>query len=138
MAVMKQLAMDMPTVASQSLTGAPTPAAESWHDIEWQTVTRNVKRLQTRIVKAIQEKRWGKVKALQRLLTRSFSGKAVAARRVTENQGKCTAGVDGITWATPESKRKAIASLHQRGYHAQPLRRIGSGKIVTDEGRITV
>jgi hypothetical protein len=55
MAVMKRLAMDMPTVASQSLTGAPAHIADGWHDIEWQTVTRNVKRLQTRIVKAIQD-----------------------------------------------------------------------------------
>jgi RNA-directed DNA polymerase len=45
-------------------------------------------RLQRRIVKAIQQGRWGKVKALQHLLTRSFSGKALAVKRVTENQGK--------------------------------------------------
>ncbi|MGL9725936.1 MAG: reverse transcriptase N-terminal domain-containing protein [Wolbachia sp.] len=52
---------------------------------------RNAKvivRLQRRIVKAVQERRWGKVKALQHLLTRSFSGKALAVKRVTENQGK--------------------------------------------------
>ncbi len=124
MAVMKQLAIARATLESQSLTGASTPVADGWHDIEWRKVTRNVKRLQTRIVKAIQEKRWGKVKALQRLLTRSFSGKALAVRRVTENQGKRTAGVDGVTWSTPESKRKAIKVLRQCSYHAQPLRRV--------------
>jgi RNA-directed DNA polymerase len=124
MAVMKQLATAMPTIESQSLTGAPTLVADGWHDIEWRKVTRNVKRLQTRIVKAIQAKRWGKVKALQHLLTRSFSGKALAVRRVTENQGKRTAGVDGVTWSTSESKRKAIESLRQRGYRVQPLRRL--------------
>lgn len=124
MAVMKQLAMASATLQSQSLTGAPTPVADGWHDIEWRKVTRNVRRLQTRITKAIQEERWGKVKALQRLLTRSFSGKALAVRRVTENQGKCTGGVDGITWSTPVSKRKAIESLRQRGYQAHPLRRV--------------
>jgi len=124
MAVMKQLAITSATLEFQSLTGAPTPVADGWHDMEWPKVTREVKRLQTRIVKAIQAKRWGKVKALQRLLTRSFSGKALAVRRVTENQGKRTAGVDGITWPTPESKRKAVQSLRQHGYQAQPLRRI--------------
>ncbi|MCP4933646.1 MAG: group II intron reverse transcriptase/maturase, partial [bacterium] len=121
---MKQLAIARATLESQSLTGASTPVADGWHDIEWRKVTRNVKRLQTRIVKAIQEKRWGKVKALQRLLTRSFSGKALAVRRGTENQGKRTAGVDGVTWSTPESKRKAIKVLRQCSYHAQPLRRV--------------
>lgn len=54
MAIMKQLAIASATLASQSLTGAPTPAADGWHDIAWQRVTRNVKRLQTCIVKAIQ------------------------------------------------------------------------------------
>ncbi|MCB8966387.1 MAG: reverse transcriptase N-terminal domain-containing protein [Ardenticatenaceae bacterium] len=64
---MKRLAMDMPTVASQSLTGAPTPVADGWHDIEWRTVTHNVKRLQTRIVKAIQENHVLLRKAFERL-----------------------------------------------------------------------
>jgi RNA-directed DNA polymerase len=124
MAVMKQLAITRASLESQSWTGAPARSADGWHDIAWHKATRAVKRLQTRIVKAIQEGRWGKVKALQRLLTRSFSGKALAVRRVTENQGKRTAGVDGVLWTTPESKRKAIETLQQRGYHAQPLRRV--------------
>ena len=64
------------------------------------------------------------MKALQRLLTRSFSGKALAVRRVTENTGKRTPGVDGETWKTPEQKMTAIDRLHQRGYHPQPLQRI--------------
>ena len=74
--------------------------------------------------KATQEKRWGKVKALQRLLTHSFSGKALAVRRVTENQGKKTPGVDKVIWDTPEKKAQAIRDLKPRGYHPQPLRRV--------------
>ncbi len=74
--------------------------------------------------KATQEKRWGKVKALQRLLTHSFSGKALAVRRVTENQGKKTPGVDKVLWDTPEKKAQAIHDLRQRKYHPQPLRRV--------------
>jgi RNA-directed DNA polymerase len=73
---------------------------------------------------ATQEGRWGKVKALQHLLTHSFSGKALAVRRVTENQGKRTPGVDGTTWNTPEQKATAIQRLRQRGYRPQPLRRL--------------
>ena len=83
-----------------------------------------MRRLQARIVKATQENRWGKVKALQRLLTHSFSGKALAVRRVTENQGKKTPGVDKIFWDTPEKKAQAIHDLRQRDYHPQPLRRV--------------
>jgi RNA-directed DNA polymerase len=64
------------------------------------------------------------MKALQRFLARSFCGKALAVRRVTENQGKCTPGVDGVTWPTPEAKRQAIESLRRRGYQPRPLRRV--------------
>src|SRR5690349_21109560 len=104
--------------------GAASHEAENWHTIDWAKAHRNVLRLQARIVKATQEKRWGKVKALQRLLTRSFSGKALAVRRVTENQGKKTPGVDKVTWDTPEKKAQAIHDLKTRGYHPQPLRRV--------------
>ena len=83
--------------------GAASHGEVDWHAINWQFVHENVRRLQARIVKATQQGRWGKVKALQRLLTRSFSGKALAVRRVTENHGKKTPGVDGQTWNTPGS-----------------------------------
>jgi RNA-directed DNA polymerase len=124
MAVMNQSAMAMPVSRLVSSTGAPARDSDAWHDIDWRQVNRNVRRLQTRIVKAAQAGRWGKVKALQRLLTHSFSGRALAVRRVTENQGKRTPGVDGETWDTPTQKANAIRSLRQRGYRAQPLRRV--------------
>jgi RNA-directed DNA polymerase len=75
-------------------------------------------------VQATQAGRWGRVKALQRLLTRSFSAKAVAVRRVTENPGKHTPGVDGATWNTPARKAAAIQALRPRGYRPRPLRRV--------------
>jgi RNA-directed DNA polymerase len=64
-----------------------------------------------------------KVKALQWLFTHSFSGKALAVKRVTENNGKNTADVDKVTWKTPVAKIDAIASLKRRGYSPPPLRR---------------
>ncbi len=107
--------------------GAASHAEVDWHSIDWQNVNQNVRRLQARIVKATQEGRWGKVKALQRLLTHSFSGKALAVRRVTENQGKRTPGVDGATWSTPAKKATAVRGLRQRGYQPRPLRRVYIG-----------
>lgn len=106
-----------------TLAGAPPYCAIDWNHIDWQKVNRTVRRLQARIVKAVEEGRWGKVQALQHLLTHSFSGKALAVRRVTENHGKRTPGVDGQVWDTPQKKAQGIASLRQRGYRAQPLRR---------------
>lgn len=75
-------------------------------------------------MKAVPESRWRKVKALQWLLTHSFSAKALAVRRVTENQGKHTPGVDGVTWSTPAEKSEAIDSLTRHGYQPKPLRRV--------------
>lgn len=77
-----------------------------------------------RIAKAVRERRWGRVKALQWLLTHSFYGRAIAVKRVTENQGKKTPGVDRVTWETPEAKAKAVMSLKRRGYKPKPLRRV--------------
>ena len=83
---------------------APPTGNVNWNQIDWSQCNANVKRLQARIVKATQEGRWGKVKSLQYLLTHSFSGKALAVKRVTENKGKSTPGVDMATWTTPESQ----------------------------------
>jgi RNA-directed DNA polymerase len=102
--------------------------AAHWKQMDWPQCERHVSRLQARIDKATREGRWGKVKALQRLLTHSFSGKALAVKRVTENQGKRTPGVDGVIWKTPGARHKAIGSLRRRGYQPQPLRRVHSPK----------
>ncbi len=80
--------------------GASSHYDMSWHSIDWGKAHRMVRRLQVRIAKAVSEGRWNKAKALQWLLTHSFYGKAVAVKRVTENRGKKTPGVDGETWNT--------------------------------------
>ena len=104
--------------------GAASSAAEEWYAIEWPTIQRHVRRLQVRIAQATKEGSWGKVRALQRLLTHSFSGKVLAVRRVTENTGKKTPGVDEEIWDTPEKKMQAVHALKRRGYQPQPLRRV--------------
>ncbi len=95
-----------------------------WHAVDWQRVNRYVRRLQIRIVKAVKQSKWRLVKNLQRLLNHSISGRLLAVRRVTENRGKKTAGVDGIVWETPEKKIAAVYQLRQVGYSAEPLRRL--------------
>ena len=103
---------------------ACAPSGLGWQTINWVNAWRRVRKLQARIVKATQEGRYGKVKALQWLLTHSFSGKAVAVRRVTENNGRKTSGVDRMIWNTSEAKTNAIVSLQKRGYSPLPLRRV--------------
>jgi RNA-directed DNA polymerase len=96
----------------------------TWDGINWCKLKSHVSKLQARIVKAIQAGKQGKARALQWLLTHSFSGKALAVRRVTENKGKNTPGVDKVTWKTPAAKTNAIGSLKRRGYSPLPLRRV--------------
>lgn len=67
-------------------TWACAPSGVTWHGINWADVHRQVRGLQARIVKATQEGRHNKAKALQWLLTHSFSGKALAVKRVTEKK----------------------------------------------------
>lgn len=107
----------------QSMCAASGPEAQ-WVQIDWAQCELKVRRLQERIVKATQEGRHGKVKALQWLLTHSFHGRALAVKRVTHNQGKNTPGVDGAIWSTLASRYKAIDTLRRRGYQPQPLRRV--------------
>src|SRR5262245_38155153 len=110
--------------AAATPAGAAPGLASDWHAIPWHKVWRNVRRLQARIVKAVQEGRWGKVKALVYLLTHSFSGRAAAILRVTTNPGANTPGVDGEIWNTPEAKTAAFSRLRAAGYHPRPLRRV--------------
>ena len=111
-------------VQTEMEAGAVSHANAEWHTIDWHAAHKNVRRLQARIVQAAKEGKWGKVKALQHLLTHSFSGKALAVRRVTENQGRKTPGVDKELWTMPSQKMRAIHRLRQRGYHPKPLRRV--------------
>src|ERR1700674_1159937 len=105
-------------------TSACASSGVTWDGINWALAQRHVRRLQARMVKATQGGRHNKVKALQWLLTHSFSGKALAVKRVTQNKGKNTPGVDKITWKTPGAKTNAIVSLKRRGYSPLPLRRV--------------
>jgi RNA-directed DNA polymerase len=101
--------------------GAALDQPPTWEALNWGAIEGEVRRLQVRIVKAVQEGRWNKVKALQRLLTHSASGKLLAVRRVTENDGRNTPGVDKELWATPQRKLTAAKSLTARGYRPLPL-----------------
>jgi RNA-directed DNA polymerase len=106
------------------MAGAASRDRLHWQAIDWQKAQRIVRRLQARIVKARQAGRWGKVNALQRLLTHSFSARVLAVKRVTENPGKRTPGVDGVVWDTPEKKAQAVDTLRHHGYRPLPLRRV--------------
>ena len=97
--------------------------ALNWESIDWNKAKAYVKKLQMRIVKAVKEGKHGKVKALQWMLTHSFYAKALAVKKVTENKGKKTSGVDRELWTSPKLKFGAINKLRRRGYKPMPLKR---------------
>ncbi len=107
-----------------AVAGAPSTRNITWKTIDWSTVEYEVKRLQLRIAKAIKIGRYAKAKALQWLLSHSFYSKLLAVKRVTQNSGKKTPGVDGVIWKTDKQKINAAYALTRKGYQAQPLRRM--------------
>ena len=86
----------------------PLTSTQSWKSINWKKAQHEVRRLHMRIAKAVQEGKYGRVQALQWILTHSFYAKALAVKRVTSNKGKKTPGVDGVLWKTASDKWQAI------------------------------
>jgi RNA-directed DNA polymerase len=122
--MMQQTGIRRELEAAQKAAGASLRPAVDWHSINWKQANRNVRRLQSRIVQAQQQGKKRRVRALQFILTRSYSGRCLAVRRVTENTGKRTPGVDGQLLETPAKKAQAVKDLAIEDYKAQPLRRI--------------
>ena len=89
-------------LASAALT--PT----KWETITWSHHEAVVKKLQVRIAKAVKQKKTGKIKALQWILTTSYSAKVLSIRKITQNKGKNTPGVDGLILKTPQQKSAQI------------------------------
>ncbi|CEO40749.1 Mobile element protein [Photobacterium kishitanii] len=95
-----------------------------WQSIDWKSVEAHVLKLQMRIAKATREKKYGKVNSLQWLLTHSRSAKLLAVRRVSQNKGSKTPGIDGVIWNTDARRMKAVNQLSRKTYKAKPLKRI--------------
>lgn len=107
-----------------AIAGASSSLVLNWEAIDWSRIKDSVFRLQMRIAKAFRERKYGKAKALQWILTHSFYAKLLAVKRVTTNHGAKTPGVDNVIWTTPKRKLEAATNLSRRDYQPQPLRRI--------------
>ena len=115
----------MKTQPAAPVASASFDGMKNWHDLDWARIQQTVRKTQLKIAQATGEGNWRRVKRLQRLLTHSFYGRCLAVRRVTENRGRKTPGVDGETWGTPQAKLQAVGRLSKkRGYRPKPLRRV--------------
>jgi len=100
-----------------------------WHQINWAACDRQVRSLPRRIVPAVQAGAWRKVKRLRSLLVHACAARAFAVKRVTENAGKKTPGVEGDLWDTPEKQADAVGRLGRgQGERPAPLKRISLPK----------
>lgn len=94
-----------------------------WNSIDWESIKKTVRNLQSRIARAAKESNWFEVRQLVRLLTHSYHTKLLAVKTVTDNKGGKTPGIDGIVWKSAADKMKAAISLTEKGYKSKPLKR---------------
>ena len=109
---------------------------EQWHQIPWKRAEKVVFSLQRRIYQASLRGDVKAIRRLQKLLLRSFLAKAIAVRRVTQdNQGKKTAGVDGIKSLTPKQRLEMVYTFKPLTGKAKSVRRVWIPKLGKDEKR---
>ncbi len=95
-----------------------------WRSINWRKLERRVYKLQKRIYRASQRGDVKTYRRLQKTLMNSWSARALAVRRVTQdNRGKKTAGVDGVKSLTPKQRLNLINQL-RLGSKVSPTRRV--------------
>ena len=66
---------------------------QQWKTIDWKKAETEVSRLQAKIAKATQEKKWNTVKRLQYLLTHSYA--VASVKKVSETDTSGTAATSG-------------------------------------------
>jgi RNA-directed DNA polymerase len=101
----------------------------AWRELPWRKLEKYVYRMQKRIYRASQRGNQRQVEKLQKLLFKSEAARLLAVRRVTQdNQGKKTAGVDGVKSVPPKERFLMAKQLHTKywKYHRrpQPVRRV--------------
>ena len=106
-----------------------------WEYINWRKVEKYIFKLQKRIYAASRCGDVRRVRKLQRTMVSSWSNKVLAVRRVTQdNQGKKTAGVDGVKSLTPKARKELVGELELTG-KSKPNRRVRIPKPGSEVGR---
>ena len=127
------------TKASPSEENTSEQENECWEQLPWRKLEKHVFRLQTRIYKASQKGNVKAVHKLQKLLMKSNAAQYIAVRRVTQdNQGKKTAGIDGVKSVKPQERLSLAKQVDPRNNpnpKPQAVRRVWIPKPGKDEKR---
>ncbi|MFI6925838.1 group II intron reverse transcriptase/maturase [Nonomuraea spiralis] len=87
--------------------------ADRWERIDWPNQEEQVRRLRSRIFKAVQEGDWPKARNLQKLMLRSRANTLISVRQVTQrNAGRKTAGIDGEVALTSGARAEVAMRVH--------------------------
>ncbi len=106
-----------------------------WDKLNWKQIHKSIYKLQKRIYQASISGNIKQLRRLQKTLLRSWNAKLLATRQVTQdNQGKKTAGVDGIKSITPNKRLQLAKNLTLKS-KPLPARRIYIPKPGKDEKR---
>lgn len=112
-----------------------TDQTESWEDLDWLTIEREVFQLQRRVFRHSQENKRCAMHRLQERLTSSFYARCLAVHKAAEDSdGRHTAGVDGVKSLTDSQKLALARSLHL-SQRPKPVRRVEIPKPGSTETR---
>src|SRR6266481_4478809 len=111
----------------------------AWERLPWKKLEVAVYRMQKRIFQASRRGDTKTVHKIQKLLMKSEAARLLAVRRVTQdNQGKKTAGVDGVKSVPPTERLKMVEAIHPKqteNRKPKPLRRVWIPKPGKEEKR---
>jgi RNA-directed DNA polymerase len=115
------------------------PRNQLRNNLPWTSLEQQVVRMQKQISQACMHGNKQAVHSLQQRLMESEAARLLAVRRVTkENQGRNTAGVDGVKSLTPEEQLAMASTIHPKNWKHQfpdPVRRVWVPKPGTAERR---
>ena len=136
---------DKKPLGTQPPQQAPSPANQPVNSLPWSSLEQQVVRMQKQIAQACREPMYRArgdkqaVHTLQHQLMESEAARLLAVRRVAEeNQGKHTAGVDGVKSLTPKERLAMASTIHPKNWNHQPsmpVRRVWIPKPGTAERR---
>ena len=117
------MTMNEPEIPVESRPGTILEdPAEDWRSMDWQYAEKQVRRLQSKISKAVSEGRTNDAMRFSHLLTVSFLSKALAVRRVCDDPMSGTPGVDKVLWSTDADRMVAARDLDLKGFRPRQLR----------------
>src|SRR5450759_4174533 len=112
---------DKKVLGTQGLRQTPNAANQARDRLPWSSLEQQVVRIQKQISQASQRGDKQAVHILQQQLLESEAARLLAVRRVTEeNQGKDTAGVDGVKSLSPNERLEMASAIHPKYWDYQP------------------